>query len=192
VNCREAKDILWDLYEGTLPEGVRREVQAHLGACPECARAAAECRLVSDALSPRPMLRAPEAATAAVLERVRPIARRRRALNWVRRNGLTEACLCAAAVLLFLGVLGYLPTGSAEEAGALSRVTAEAGAAAGTMWNYFYQPIADAFDYRAAVSLAVSWLPTALAVVVALVLFAALEEHIFSRRTEAKIRDLLK
>ncbi len=192
MNCREAKDIIWDLYEGTLPEKARREVLSHLEACPECARAAAKCRLVNNALSPRPLLRAPEAATATVIERVRPIARRRRALNRVRRNGLTAAGLCAAAVLLVLGFLGYLPSGSTEGRGILSRITTEAGATAGTAWNYFYRPLADAFDYGGAVALARSWLPAAVAVVVALALFAALEEHIYSRRTEARIRSLMK
>ena len=79
MDCRQTRELLWDLYEGELGKDATREVLAHIEKCPQCAREAEKCRLLTGALSRRPIVRAPEAASAAVLSRVRPIARRRRA-----------------------------------------------------------------------------------------------------------------
>ncbi len=192
MDCHETRELLWDLYEGELGKDATQKVLAHIEKCPECAREAEKCSLLNGALSRRPIIKAPAAATAAVLERVRPIARRRRALRWARANALAAAGLAAALVLASLAAIGWLPGAPQEEAGAVSRIAARVTDSGKTLLGQASDAIAGAVDYRGALSQVQPWIPLMLAAICVLVLFAALEQHIFSRRLEAKFRSVFR
>ena len=101
LDCHEARSRLLDHLRGRLHPDARRELDAHLATCADCAHAHAVERLLDDALEHRLPARP---ASAALRERVAamsvPAPRRRR---W--RGALVPALAVAAALVLTVPAL---------------------------------------------------------------------------------------
>jgi anti-sigma factor RsiW len=192
MKCKEVRSLLWSLYEGELPEPLSAEVRAHIDSCQECAREAHIIRELDAALKPMPVMKAPASATRSVLAAVRPLAaeRRMQASRWQFAIGTTLSA--AAAIILALGLLGYLPgTGEASplkraiNTGAVSAKSALA-TAAGSAAKYvpYSQLVSSAHKTLAG---ATPWLMLGLVGIIAVLGIVAYEEAIVSRRLEAKV-----
>ena len=189
MNCQEARDLLWDLYEGDLAPAVYREVIAHIASCPECAREARICEEVNRALQVQPVIKAPEGATAAVLSAVRPAARRRRVVAAARRQWWPITAAAAALVFVALGLWGVIPgfkTAQAEPT-PLSRALAAGGGYA----RQFADSMADSawrtFDLGSVAPLLAGWLWLVAIAVGAFLALVAAEKYLCDRHLAVRI-----
>jgi len=194
MKCDEVKTLLWDLYEGGLPPETRREVIAHISSCADCAREAAISEEVNRALRVRPLMKAPERATAGVMQRVRAEARRRRVYAALRRQWWPITAAAAALVFVALGLWGVIPgfeTSSAAPnrfdalvSSAGERIGAIADSAVDSAWR--------TFDLGAVTPYLSGWFwlgAVALAAVLALV---AAEKYVCDRHLALKVQSRLQ
>ena len=194
MKCDEVKTLLWDLYEGDLAPQVYRDAIAHISSCVECAREARICEEVNRALKVQPLIKAPGAATAAVMDTVRPAARRRRVLAVVRRQWWPITAGAAALVFVALGLCGVIHgfEASAAEpsrldsalAAAGGRVKAFADSAADSAWQTFdlgaVRPYLSGRLWMSVIALG------------AILVLVAAEKYICDRRLAVKIKGRLQ
>jgi len=192
MKCKEVRSLLWSLYEGELPEPLSAEVKAHIDSCQECAREAHIIQELDSALKPMPVIKAPASATRNVLAAVRPLAAQRRAQASRWQFALGVALSAAAAIILALGLLGYLP-GSPEASplkhlvhrGTANARASIASAAYSAAQYVSYNELAG--SAHKALTSASHWLMLGLVGVVAILGFIAYEETFSSRRLEARV-----
>lgn len=185
MECREARDLLWDLYKGELPAQVHRDVTAHIASCPACAREARICREVTSALAPREILRAPQAATMRVMAEIRPLAARKRLrLRIVERLPII-IWAAASVVIAVLGLQGLLP-GSRESRTPLARVITAAFDMMAPVAEKAGSLFSDAAVFGSSLPDFSGWLMLLVAVTAAVLALCALEEHVLAKRLQAK------
>jgi hypothetical protein len=111
MNCSRVQDLLCEFLEGTLAEGERAAVEAHMGRCPACTAEAAAAREISILLRTLPVRPAPPELLERVMARTPRDEGAAAPTSLLRRLFLPAHVKipleAAAAVLLFLLVHGF-------------------------------------------------------------------------------------
>lgn len=200
MNCNDARQRIQDLYDGELPERIAAEVKSHIDSCPSCAREAAIAREVNAALSPMPLMKAPAHATQNVLAAVHAIAAEKAAPKSRLQFGgiLTWVSAAAAAVIFVLGTLGYLPSHQSrlDTVAQSAAQRAEAAIVTPAVETVKSSPYAAQVPSMASLRLMMSevapWLGICVAIVIAVLVLAAVEEELSSRRLAARVSALVR
>lgn len=116
MRCSRVRKSLIEYEEGSLPDARAREVEAHLGGCPDCSGLAAKLKLSRNALSSAEPVMIPEEASKQILVSLRTATPRHR--PWTRLLRSPRAIgfgAAVAAVLVAVVVMVGLRTGGGPQ-----------------------------------------------------------------------------
>ncbi len=115
MTCERIEELLSAYLEGELAPGLRAEVEAHLGSCPECAELAAIMKKALEAAAGFPEFE-PSAALLGRLYGI-PEAKREKkrlfgqAFDWLARPALQPVYAALTALLMVVSFVAFHPEG---------------------------------------------------------------------------------